>query len=163
MLDNIRCLAAPLRPARRSRRATIALTTAVVVGATTIGGAAQQPSRAEEYRVKADILYNVAKFVDWPADVLPTPETPLAICVLGVDPFGSALDDEIKGRLVGGRAVAIRRSAEVEAGCQVLFVSASEGKRTAVDLGQVAEHARLHLSAHLLAMAALRNSAGAIR
>jgi len=201
MLDNIRRFGAVIRQTRRSGPTTIVLAIAAVIAAASIGGAAQQPSRAEEYRVKADILYNLAKFVDWPAEALPTPETPLANCVLGVDPFGSALDDEIKGRLVGGRTVAVRRSADVEPGCQVLFVSASEGKRTAEDLDQVsttpvltvgdgegfsalggmielvtdgdrvrfeintaaAEHARLRLSARLLAMAALRTSTGAIR
>jgi YfiR/HmsC-like len=181
-------------------RAAVPLALAASIGTVTICRAADQPSRAEEYRVKAAILYNLAKFVDWPPDALPSPTAPLTLCVLGVDPFGSAIDDAVKGRQVGGRPLVIRRIADVEPGCHVLFVSTSERKRTSLVLDRLgtspvltvgdgegfsalggmielvtdgdrirfsintaaADHAKLHLSARLLAIAALRSDQGVL-
>ncbi|MGE3958982.1 MAG: YfiR family protein [Vicinamibacterales bacterium] len=88
--------------------------------------------RADEYRVKAAFLFNFAKFVEWPATAFAAPAAPLNVCILGVDPFGHALDDTLRGRLVSGRSLAVRRIAEVEAGCHLLFISGSERRRLAV-------------------------------
>lgn len=86
----------------------------------------------DEYRVKAAILYHLAKFVDWPADAFASPATPMAVCVLGADPFGAVLDESIGGRQVAGRPVLVRRIAEPEGGCHVLFISTSERRRLAL-------------------------------
>src|SRR5258708_34362438 len=84
----------------------------------------------DEYQVKAAFLYNFARFVEWPADVFHDPSDPFAICVLGQDPFGHALDDVVAGKKIEGRAFAVRRiSAPRQAvGCRILFVSSSEPK-----------------------------------
>jgi hypothetical protein len=83
----------------------------------------------DEYRLKAAVLYNLTKFVDWPADAFVNPSAPLVFCVLGVDPFGSALDEALRGRLVGRRMPAIRRVVDVDPACRVLFVANSEIRR----------------------------------
>jgi hypothetical protein len=63
----------------------------VILGVSLAGQPA--PARpAEEYRVKAAALYNLARFVSWPASSFPNVSAPLAICVLGEDPFGAQLD-----------------------------------------------------------------------
>jgi len=80
------------------------------------------PPRVEEYRLKAAVLYNLAKFVDWPEDAFADASAPLVVCVLGADPFGQALDDTLKGHMVGGHPAVARRIAEMAAGCHVLFV-----------------------------------------
>jgi hypothetical protein len=85
---------------------------------------AQAPS---EYRVKAAFLFNFAKFVEWPE-----PQTgPLAICILGKDPFGEALERVMEGKTVNQRRIVIRRTDDlaVARSCQVLFVSLSEAGR----------------------------------
>lgn len=84
---------------------------------------------ADEYRVKAAILYNLAKFVDWPSDAFAAPAAPLSLCVLGVDPFGALLDEALKGRQVSGRSIVTRRVAEPDPSCHVLFIATSERKR----------------------------------
>lgn len=86
---------------------------------------------AEEYHVKAAFLYNFAKFVEWPAQAFRTPQDPIVVCVLGRNPFGNALDDVIRGKSIAGRAFEFRQVADAQAAsaCQILFVSASEGKR----------------------------------
>ena len=87
-------------------------------------------SRAiSEYQVKAAFLLNFGKYVEWPAAALA--HDALAICVLGSDPFGSALDQTLAGRRVGSRRVKARRVADVSAaqGCNILFVSRAKPAR----------------------------------
>lgn len=85
----------------------------------------------DEYRVKAAFLFNFAKFVDWPEDTSRDVKEPFAICVLGQDPFGKALDDVVAGKTIAGREVAVRRltDARQAGGCSVVFVSPSASKR----------------------------------
>ena len=79
--------------------------------------AAQDVSK--EYRVKAAFLYNFVKFVEWPSRTEPGP---IVICVAGRDPFGSILDDTIRGETVRGRTLAARVILEPDPGCHVTFV-----------------------------------------
>jgi YfiR/HmsC-like len=81
-----------------------------------------------EYQLKAVFLFNFAHFVEWPAAALPGGNAPFVIGVLGKDPFGSSLDEVVRGESVGGHPLAIERYADVEHlnGCQILFISATE-------------------------------------
>ena len=94
---------------------------------------------AEEYPVKAAFLFNFAKFVEWPAGAFKGPEDPIAICVLGQDPFGSALEDVVRNKTVANRAFVVRDVANAQqAGkCHIVFVSASERKRCRSFLGEL--------------------------
>jgi hypothetical protein len=90
-------------------------------------------SRAEgpsEYQVKAAFLYNFVKFVEWPPTV-GEQRGPIAMCVIGKDPFGEELVNVVEGKKVNGRPVAIRKINDLAAAasCHVLFVSASESSR----------------------------------
>ncbi len=93
---------------------------------------------AGEYQLKAAYLFNFAKFVEWPAERLRASE-PLVIGVVGDDRFGTALDEAVSGRSVGGRRVAIRRLAwnDSFAGCHILFISSSELPYLQKILGEV--------------------------
>jgi hypothetical protein len=77
-----------------------------------------------EYQVKAVFLLNFTKFVEWPASAFGAPDSPMAICILGDDPFGSTLDQIVAGEVVSGRKVAVQRMkrAPPPKSCQVLFV-----------------------------------------
>ncbi|HEY1794151.1 MAG TPA: YfiR family protein [Opitutaceae bacterium] len=88
-------------------------------------------SAATEYQIKAVFLYNFAEFVDWPAGSFPDPQAPLVIGILGDDPFGSMIDEAVKGERVSGRPIVIRRfrTASEISGCQILFISRSEKDR----------------------------------
>ena len=89
---------------------------------------AQTHDNALEYEAKAAFLLNFAKFVEWPAVAFPAPDTPITICVLGVDPFGPILDRMVEGQSVNNRAVRARRSVP-EAnprGCHIAFISRYE-------------------------------------
>jgi hypothetical protein len=85
----------------------------------------------DEYQVKAAFLYNFAKFVEWPDSAFKSGKDPMHICVLGQDPFGSALEEAVSGKTLLGRSFVVAdisdpgRAAE----CQLLFVGSSERKR----------------------------------
>ena len=88
--------------------------------------AAERPAN----EVKAAFLYHFGKYVRWPKSAA-GPEAPFVIAILGADPFGTALDDVVRGNRVEGRPVAVRRVSrlsELDA-CEVLFISAQESAR----------------------------------
>jgi hypothetical protein len=85
----------------------------------------QAPS---EYQVKAAFLFNFAKFVEWPEQHRGS----FAICILGKDPFGEALERVMAGKSVNERPIVIRRTSDlaVARSCQVVYVSLPEAGRT---------------------------------
>jgi hypothetical protein len=83
-----------------------------------------------EYQVKAVCVLNAARLVSWPADAFAAANSPLVIGVLGDNPFGSALDEAVKGETVRQRPIVVRRVGLAEAaGCHLLFVCRSERDR----------------------------------
>ena len=99
--------------------------------AAAFGSIQAQAPVADEYPVKAAFLFNFAKFVEWPTDAFKGPEDPLAICVLGRDPFGSALEDVVRDKTISNRAFVVHQVSNVQQAskCQIVFVPASERKR----------------------------------
>jgi YfiR/HmsC-like len=81
-----------------------------------------------EYQVKAAFLLNFTKFIEWPPAAFGAADSPIAICVLGDDPFGNALDQVVAGEVVNGRKVVVQRikKALPPQSCQVLFFSRTE-------------------------------------
>jgi hypothetical protein len=100
-----------------------------LTAASLLAGADGTP--VSEYNLKAVFLFNFAKFVEWPPQTFADPRDPFAICVLGDNPFGTSLDDAVRGKTVANRPIAIRMvsSDQQVRTCQILFVSASERKR----------------------------------
>jgi YfiR/HmsC-like len=86
---------------------------------------------APEYHVKAAYLSKVAEFVKWPQSAFASGAAPVTIGVLGSDPFGKVLPELLRGKTVGGRAIALKysRSAGDLQACQIVFVSQSESTR----------------------------------
>src|SRR5579863_9324570 len=84
-----------------------------------------QPS--EEYRVKAAFLHNFPKFVEWPSQAFKNPADPIAICILGKNPFGDVLYEAVSGNTADGRPFSVRLVADIAQArlCHILFISAS--------------------------------------
>src|SRR5689334_4468687 len=114
------------RRVRRWRRLSLAAILGIHLAATVA-----RAQMAEEYTLKAAVLYNVTKFVEWPPEAFRSSSDPVAICVLGENPFGDALSQAVGGKLHDGRKFAVRQVNDVSKanGCQILFVSSSEQKR----------------------------------
>lgn len=112
---------------RRAQFCALAVAALLSVGGTS---ARAQDSPSVEYQVKAAFLFNFAKFVDWPPGSYQDEKTPITICVFGYDPFGSALDEIIRGKSINNRELVKRRidkAGELKT-CQIVFVSAREDK-----------------------------------
>lgn len=97
---------------------------------------------ADEYEIKAAMLLNLTKFVDWPAAKLGEPGAPFIIGILGHDPFGHDLDKQLAGKALAGHPIVIER---LSAGghpelCHVLFATRAERRRLE-ELGAALAHA----------------------
>jgi hypothetical protein len=90
---------------------------------------------ANEYEVKAAFLFNFTRFVDWPPS---SRRVPFCIGVDGADLFNGVLEDVVKGRSVGGRAIAIKhfKPGDDATACEVVFISAADPKKAAAILVQ---------------------------
>jgi hypothetical protein len=108
---------------------------------------AQSPA-AREYQVKAVFLFNFIQFVEWPGSAFLDVKSPVKIGILGEDPFDGALDEAVKGEKIAGRSVEIVRSRRPEdlAGCHLVFISRSEGRRVERALAQLSARPVLTVS-----------------
>jgi len=95
-----------------------------------------QPSL--EYNVKAALLLNFARFIEWPDGAFADTRSPIHVCVAGENRFGDALDDVLHGETVGSRTFATRvvTGPRDSAGCHLLFVAAGTESRAAAIIGQ---------------------------
>src|SRR5690242_13270480 len=94
--------------------------------------AAQLPQVAQEYDLKAAFLFNLVKFVRWPAPKFEADTSPLLIGVRG-DEALDRFERLLHNKLIDKRKIVVQhleRIEEVKA-CHVLFVSRAESERAA--------------------------------
>ena len=102
-------------------RRLVALAVAVVATATMVRAA------APEYQVKAAFLYNFARFVEWPPDVVAGSDA-FRICIVGDDPFGPHLDDAVQGKTMHDKPVEVVHPEDVDViRCHIAFFARSGG------------------------------------
>lgn len=89
-----------------------------------------QEYQSSEYDLKAAILFNLVKFVQWPPTSYPDARAPTVVCTLGKEPFGPALDRFASANRVFGRQLVVRRLAHEDDphGCHLIYISSSERK-----------------------------------
>src|ERR1700721_2557656 len=92
-----------------------------------LAAAGARASAPDEYQVEAVFLLHFPQFVEWPAQAFSDAHTPFVIGVLGRDPFGSSLDEAVRGETVNGRPLVVKRFAEAAdlRPCQILFIDRS--------------------------------------
>lgn len=118
----------PASGAPRRLAVALALSAAIVVSGT--AGAAT--STSEPIETKADLLYNVAKFIEWPA---PGPGAPpleeFTFAIIGEDALAGALAASWSTKTVNGLPVFVRcvRRPQDARDSHMLFVAATEEKR----------------------------------
>ncbi|MDP6445276.1 MAG: YfiR family protein [Pirellulaceae bacterium] len=86
-----------------------------------------------EYSIKAAYLYNLARYVTWPAGAFQNKTSPVVIGVVGENPFGNKLDKIAAKRKANGRSIIIQqfqRWAPACADCHILFVSKNDPAMT---------------------------------
>jgi hypothetical protein len=108
-----------------------------------------QGTQPSEYQLKAAFLYHFAQLVNWPAEAFAQTNSPLVIGVLGENPFGTQLEESVRGKNVNGHPLAVREVqtlGEVTNICHILFISASEKKRLSEILAAAREKSVLTVS-----------------
>lgn len=97
-----------------------------------------QDSVLSEHDLKAAYLFNFARHVEWPSDAFTQESSPFVVTVVGQDGMADAVERAMKGKVIQGRSVEVRRSegGEAPAGSHLVFVSASErGKAETIARG----------------------------
>lgn len=79
-----------------------------------------------ELAVKATYLYKFAPFVEWPEGAFESPNSPMAICVVGSDPFGVTLDQVVARQRMAEHPIVVRRLAAPATGCHIVFIGGNE-------------------------------------
>jgi len=104
------------------------LSFALVLGA--LITAASGGEQINEYQMKAVYLYNLAKFVEWPAPAFQNAGAPISICVLGQNPILHTLEEAVNGETIEDRKLIVRPVADVSQvnNCQILFVGSPDRK-----------------------------------
>jgi uncharacterized protein DUF4154 len=121
------------------RTTAIALATLIVALFPHAAWAQPQSEPKDEYALKAVFLYNFCRFIEWPKSAFASPNDPIIIGIVGQDPFGSLLNEAVRGETSRGRAIRIEHYPKPDAigKCHLLFVSQSEAARTEKILGAV--------------------------
>ena len=100
----------------------------------------------DEYKVKAAMLYNFAKFVEWPAHSFGG-DSRITYCIAGKSPLVDTML-HLQGKLMKERTVFVRHIENPKeiSGCQVLFITQSERARVLFYLEESAHHNILTVS-----------------
>jgi hypothetical protein len=116
--------------------------------ASTLSANAQLGTALSPSDLEAAYLYNFGKFIEWPTPQSDPVPAQFAICIVGKDEFGSALDSLIQNDTVKGRTIVAKRlpSIALADSCQILFLSSSEKIRLAKDLDVLKEKPILTVS-----------------
>jgi hypothetical protein len=114
-----RCLALPLLLA--------ALLTALLATP-----AIAEPPEASEYELKAAMLANVVRLVEWPAMKPADSSAPLAICVINSAEMEAAFEKTVsRSPMAGARRMTLRkmRGGGAMAGCDAVFFGGTDRKK----------------------------------
>jgi hypothetical protein len=128
--------------------ASIALATTVIAVATTVialaatvmsatGIAAGSGADvASDVDVKAALIFNFAKFAEWPA--LPS-GFPIVACIVGDDAIAATFANTVRGQNISGHKLDVRRPQESAAWrpCHLLFIADAETRRSAAALSGI--------------------------
>ena len=116
----------------RRRRPRLALRAAALIALLSLASPGRAGGPASDPRiVKADMLFNFAKFVKWPDSSFHHTQGQLVFTILGEDPLAEALASMLSTRSVNGHPVFVRmvRRASDTAGSQVVYIANSEAAR----------------------------------
>jgi len=103
------------------------------------GAPAQPATAASEYQVKAAFLFQFSHFVQWPAEAFESLDAPLVICVLGANPFGSALQEITADEWAYTHPLVVKHPSGIAelAGCHIVFVGNGEPGMSRQALGHL--------------------------
>jgi hypothetical protein len=106
-----------------------------------------QTGTQHEYELKAGVLYNIIKYIEWPSDSLSNTPPTLQIGLLGQIPFAEALE-VLDGKSIQERKLVVKKlsSAQDASTCHVVFIGASEKPRLSQIIGELRQRPVLTVS-----------------
>jgi len=113
--------------ARAGFAAPLAVAAGVVVGLALLA-LTDAPARAQDVnQVKAEMLWNIAKFIRWPDTAFAKGESDFVFTILGDDSLAEALAASLSTKTLNGRPVFVRLVGRVQdvIGSQILYIAAS--------------------------------------
>ncbi|HAE37247.1 MAG TPA: hypothetical protein DCG57_01260 [Candidatus Riflebacteria bacterium] len=106
---------------------TLALAFLLATGSTAWS---QTSSGFPEYQVKAEMLFRIAEFVNWPSEAFSGPDQPFVIAIAGRDPFNSYLISRAVAERIHDRKVRVVPFEEDNhQSYHLVFIEKSEHKR----------------------------------
>jgi hypothetical protein len=89
-----------------------------------------QSNSADEYEIRAAMLLNLTRFIDWPAAKLDAGHPQFLVCILGQDPITPFVDRFLQNQTVDAKPVRVEHLSTLDAAgsCHMLYVGASERK-----------------------------------
>jgi len=93
------------------------------------------PSDSLEQEVKAAMVYNFTRFIEWPARAFKDGASPLVVAVVADETAARSMEVAFRGKDYAGRPIVLKRLESTTGvdGCHVLYLSQPE-KRAAEDL-----------------------------
>lgn len=91
-------------------------------------------AQVSETAVKAAFIPKFARYVTWPS----SGSGPMAICVIGDDPFGNSIDQAAASQSVDGRSFVVKRVPPTAAsGCSIAVITGAHTRDTLAALGRL--------------------------
>ena len=100
---------------------------------------AHAQSTADEYQVKAAVLYHFMQLVAWPDGAINSSDKSIVFCVFGDEPRRLDLENTLNGKVIGARVVQVRlinQPVNLQ-GCNVVFLSRDESRRQTATLNSL--------------------------
>ncbi len=96
----------------------------LLAAAAGLTSAAWAQSPVSEWDLKAALVFNFARYIEWPDGAFASRDAPMVFCLVGRDRFGGSFT-ALEGRKLQGRQVKVRSgiAPEDSGGCQVVFIA----------------------------------------
>src|SRR4029077_4618408 len=106
----------------------MALAAILIAGPEIVAG--DDTDMAQDVAVRAALLYNFAKFTEWPD--LPA-AAPIVVCVVGDDRIAVAVVKTVRGQKINGHTLDVLQLGDSATwrNCQLLFIAGAELRRVA--------------------------------
>lgn len=103
-----------------------------MLGLMVASGMPAHAASSVETAVKATYIVKFTHYITWPNSALSSPATPIVVCIVGRDSFGSMIDAAAKGERVDQHPVIVRRMTAIDrgSGCNVAFLAGDIAART---------------------------------
>ena len=92
---------------------------------------AADPAALAEHQIKALYLYNLTKYVEWPADAFANTNAPFTIGLMAGPELKGDLLEIIRGKAINGRDIVVRsiQGTQDVKSCQLIFLESGDKQR----------------------------------